>query len=101
MRPTLLLGPGDTNLSSCGTVVSLLQGTVPLVPHGGVSMVDVRDAAQAFVAAMQQQGAAGKTYLLTGANMPCAAYFELVGDVAGVCICWWGFYFIFSPWGVC
>lgn len=87
MRPSLLLGPGDARLSSCGTVLSLMQQTVPVVPCGGVAVVDVRDTAAAFVAAMRCAGAGGHTYLLSACNMPCADYFAMVCKTAGVCGC--------------
>ena len=84
MRPSLLLGPGDTRLSSCGTVLGLMQGQVPVVPGGGVSIVDVRDASAAFLAAMRSAVAPGRTYLLSAANMPCSDYFSTVCRAAEV-----------------
>lgn len=84
MRPSLLLGPGDCRLSSCGTVLRLLQRGVPLVPSGGVSVVDVRDVAAACVVAMHTAAAAGGTYLLSSANMPCGEYFDMVCKAGGV-----------------
>lgn len=91
MRPSLVLGPGDTRLSSCGTVLSLMEGRVPLLPRGGVAVVDVRDAAAAFVVAMGASGAVGRTFLLSAANMPCAEYFALVceaAEVGGCALSW-------------
>lgn len=68
MRPTLLLGPGDRRLSSCRLVADLLRGRVPLCPSGGLSFVDVRDAADAFFSAMAVDEPRG-SYLLGAVNM--------------------------------
>eukprot|EP00898_Chlorokybus_atmophyticus_P004473 jgi/Chlat1/5026/Chrsp32S08953 len=79
MRPTLLLGPGDWRLSSSRTVLDLLTGQVPLIPSGGLSLVDVRDAAVAFVEAMRS-GRPDATYLLGAGNLTLADYFGRVPD---------------------
>jgi len=55
MRPTLVLGPGDDRRSSVTLIDEFLKGRIPLVPSGGLSYVDVRDAAAAFRAAMAHQ----------------------------------------------
>ena len=52
LNPSLLLGPGDERLSSTWTVMKFLQRDLPAMPGGGISFVDVRDAADAFVAAL-------------------------------------------------
>lgn len=83
MRPTLLLGPGDRRLSSCRSVLDLLRRKVPFVPPGGFSMVDVRDVAAAFLAAMKR-GRPGEAYLLGAKNMTVAEYFARVEKLSGV-----------------
>src|SRR5262249_824757 len=50
--PSLLLGPGDARQSSTGDVLKFLTRSIPIVPSGGLSLVDVRDAADALVRAM-------------------------------------------------
>ncbi|CAI7832945.1 unnamed protein product, partial [Closterium sp. NIES-53] len=50
---TLHPPPGDYRLSSCRTVLDIMERRIPFVPHGGLSFVDVRDVASAFIAAMQ------------------------------------------------
>ena len=50
LNPSLLLGPGDDRLSSTWTVMKFLQRDIPAMPGGGICFVDVRDAAEAFVA---------------------------------------------------
>jgi dihydroflavonol-4-reductase len=83
MRPTLLLGPGDHRQSSTGDVVLFMQGAVPSLLPGGLSFVDVRDVADAFVAAMEQ-APPGSKYLLGAANMSLERFFEHLEDLTGV-----------------
>src|SRR5262249_43835745 len=67
INPSLLLGPGDRRGSSTGDVRKFLCRELPAVPAGGLSLVDVRDAAAAAVAAMAK-GRPGARYLLGGPN---------------------------------
>jgi dihydroflavonol-4-reductase len=81
-NPSLLLGPGDTRLSSTWTVVKFLQRDLPAMPNGGISFVDVRDAAQAFVAALTRGELYGKH--LMGVNLSMAEFFERLERLTGV-----------------
>jgi len=83
MRPTLLLGPGDWRGSSTNDVVLFLKGEIPAVMSGGISFVDVRDAADAFVRAMER-GTPGEAYLLGAVNLALAEYFERLETISGV-----------------
>jgi dihydroflavonol-4-reductase len=74
VNPSLLLGPGDRRRSSTGDVLRFLKRQIPIVPDGGVSFVDVRDAAQATIAAMER-GRPGERYLLGGPNWSCKEFF--------------------------
>lgn len=67
LNPSLLLGPGDERLSSTKVVLDFLARKISAVPKGGLSFVDVRDAAQAFRAAMAS-GRNGERYLLGAVN---------------------------------
>ena len=85
LNPSLLLGPGDTRGSSTGDVLRFLKRQIPFVPTGGISFVDVRDAAVAFVAAAER-GRPGERYLLGGPNWTFATFFgrlERLAKVAG------------------
>jgi len=86
MRPSLLLGPGDRRLSSCRLVADLLRRRVPLCPTGGLSFVDVRDCAGAFLSAMNQPADApsGRTYLVGGHNVSLRELLALVEAQSGV-----------------
>jgi dihydroflavonol-4-reductase len=74
MNPSLLLGPGDERLSSTRVILDFLSRKIPVVPKGGLSFVDVRDAAQAFRVAARQ-GVHGERYLLGAANWTFAEFF--------------------------
>lgn len=67
MNPSLLLGPGDDRLSSTKVVLDFMARKISAVPSGGLSFVDVRDAAQTFQVAMKK-GRHGERYLLGAAN---------------------------------
>lgn len=74
LNPSLLLGPGDDRLSSTEDVLKFLAEDIPAIPSGGMNFVDVRDAAPAFHAAMQN-GTPGENYLLGGPNWTLERFF--------------------------
>lgn len=82
LNPSLLLGPGDDRLSSTWTVMRFLQRDLPAMPNGGISFVDVRDAAEAFVAALDRGELGGKH--LMGVNMSMSEFFERLERISGV-----------------
>jgi dihydroflavonol-4-reductase len=83
VNPSLLLGPGDLNSSSTEDVRLLLEGGVPAVPAGGLSFVDVRDAAEAMRLAMER-GRPGHRYLIGGCNLTVRDFFARVARISGV-----------------
>jgi dihydroflavonol-4-reductase len=83
LNPSLLLGPGDARLSSTDVVFKFLERRIPAMPSGGLSFVDVRDAAQAFAAALER-GRAGERYLLGATNMTFADFFGRLSRISGV-----------------
>lgn len=82
LNPSLLLGPGDDRLSSTWTVSKFLQGDIPSMPNGGLSFVDVRDAAKAFAAALTRGEPYGRHLL--GVNMTLAEMYERLERLTGV-----------------
>lgn len=82
MRPTLLLGPGDRRQSSTGDVVLFMKKKIPTVPSGGMSFVDVRDAADAFILAMDEADP-GEKYLLGSENLTLEAFFAKLERLTG------------------
>ena len=83
LNPSLLLGPGDSRLSSTQDVYRFLLGRIPVMPRGGISFVDVRDAAQAFVAALTR-GNVGERHLLGAVNWEFTEFFGRLSRLAKV-----------------
>ena len=83
LNPSLLLGPGDERLSSTDVVWKFLERRIPSLPGGGLSFVDVRDAAAAFAAALER-GRPGERYLLGGANMTFADFLRRLERISHV-----------------
>ncbi len=75
LNPSLLLGPGDERLSSTKVVLDFMARKIAAVPNGGLSFVDVRDTAQAFIAAMKK-GRHGQRYLLGAVNWTFVKFFD-------------------------
>ncbi|MEN9797415.1 MAG: hypothetical protein RL653_1111 [Pseudomonadota bacterium] len=82
LNPSLLMGPGDERLSSTWTVAKFLNGELPSLPGGGMSFVDVRDAADAFVAALTRGDMYGRHLL--GVNMTMDEFFGRISRLSGV-----------------
>lgn len=82
LNPSLLMGPGDERLSSTWTVQKFLQRELPALPGGGLSFVDARDAAEAFVAALTRGEVYGRH--LMGVNMSLAEFFHRLERMTGV-----------------
>ena len=83
MNPTLLLGPNDERLSSTKVVLDFLARKIPYTPGGGLSIVDTRDVAPAFIKALDQ-GRHQEKYLLGAANMTFAEFFGRLERISGV-----------------
>jgi dihydroflavonol-4-reductase len=83
LNPSLLLGPGDARLSSTDVVFKFMEKRIPAMPTGGLSFVDVRDAASAFAAALVK-GRPGERYLLGGANMTFRDFFARLERLTGI-----------------
>ena len=86
MRPTMMLGPGDHLFRSTGLVVSFLKGSIPMVPSGGASFLDVRDSAAMFKAAMELEELPrpNPTYTLGAHNCTVRELFALFAKHTGV-----------------
>lgn len=83
MRPTLLLGPGDRRQSSTGDVVNFLKKNIPTSMSGGISFVDARDTATAFILAMDK-APTGRTYLLGACNLTLVDFFKRLATISGI-----------------
>lgn len=83
VNPTLLLGPGDLRGSSTEDVRLFLEHKIPVVPPGGMSFVDARDAAEAMRLAMEK-GQPGERYLVGACNLTLREFFRRLERVSGV-----------------
>lgn len=83
MNPSLLLGPEDDRLSSTKPVLDFLGRKIPFTPSGGLNFVDARDAAAAFLSALEK-GRHQEKYLLGAANLTFADFFGRLERLSGV-----------------
>lgn len=83
LNPSLLLGPDDERLSSTKPVLDFLGRKIPYCPGGGLNFVDARDAAAAFIAALEK-GQHQEKYLLGAANMTFEQFFGKLERLSGV-----------------
>lgn len=83
LNPSLLLGPDDERLSSTKPVLDFLARKIPYTPSGGLNFVDVRDAAAAFISALEK-GQHQEKYLLGGENMTFEQFFGRLERLSGV-----------------
>jgi nucleoside-diphosphate-sugar epimerase len=83
VNPSLLLGPGDLRGSSTGDIRRFLDGEVIAAPRGGIAVVDVRDAAQAMIAAMSR-GRPAERYVLNAANVSVPTFLDRLERISGV-----------------
>jgi dihydroflavonol-4-reductase len=83
MNPSLLLGPDDDRLSSTKVVLDFMARKIVAVPSGGLSFVDVRDTAAAFIAAMKK-GRNGERYLLGAVNWTFQRFFDRLARLTKV-----------------
>lgn len=83
LNPTLLLGPGDERLSSTKVVLDFLGRKIPYCPSGGLSVVDNRDVAKAFINSIEK-GRHKEKYLLGSGNMTFADFFGRLSRLSGI-----------------
>jgi len=83
MNPSLLLGPDDERLSSTKPVLDFLARKIPYTPGGGLNFVDARDAAAAFITALEK-GRHQEKYLLGAANMTFPEFFGRLERLSGI-----------------
>ena len=81
--PTAVFGPGDVKPTTGLTLLALARGLLPTYVEGRTNIVDVRDVAQAHVAALAS-GRGGERYILGGHNPTVGATLGLAARLAGV-----------------
>lgn len=83
LNPSLLLGSGDDRLSSTKVVLDFMAQKLPITPGGGLNFVDARDAATAFLNAIDK-GRHQERYLLGAVNWTVKEFFSRLERLTGV-----------------
>ena len=83
LNPSLLLGSGDERLSSTKVILDFMAKKLPITTAGGLNFVDARDAANAFVQALDK-GRHQERYLLGAVNWTFAEFFKRLERLTGV-----------------
>jgi dihydroflavonol-4-reductase len=81
--PTAVFGPGDVKPTTGVALLALARGLLPTYVEGRSNIVDVRDVAQAHIAALEL-GRSGERYILGGHNTTVGATLRLAARLAGV-----------------
>ncbi|HOT83201.1 MAG TPA: NAD-dependent epimerase/dehydratase family protein [Candidatus Defluviicoccus seviourii] len=80
INPAAMLGPllDDDPGTSVATLIPMLTGRMPMVPEITLEYVDVRDVAEAHVAALTSSEAGGQRHILAGSSL---SLWEIAGIV--------------------
>ncbi len=85
LHPSGIVGPmehtgGYNNIVAA--VKGYLEGKIPMCPRGGYDLVDVRDVANACIAAVDH-GRVGETYILSGKHYEFSQIFAMLRHMTG------------------
>ena len=80
VNPSVVLGPRDANLQNSRIILEVRRGLIPLVPPGGVNIVDAVDLGRGHVLALHR-GRTGHRYLLAGHNIANLALAQVIARV--------------------
>ncbi|HEY4687942.1 MAG TPA: NAD-dependent epimerase/dehydratase family protein [Anaerolineae bacterium] len=81
--PTVVFGPGDVHLSISKPLLAIARGQVKFSLNGVINVIDVRDVAQAHVAAAER-GRVGERYILGGRNVSLRDFITMAARVSNV-----------------
>jgi dihydroflavonol-4-reductase len=82
VNPAVVLGPRDVNMISGSLIIEAARRSLPAVPPGGVSVIDVADTCAAHIAAAER-GRTGERYILTAENLWYSELFATIAKVVG------------------
>jgi dihydroflavonol-4-reductase len=82
VNPAVVMGPRDVNLISSSLIVEAARRSIPIIPPGGVSVIDVADVCEAHIAAAER-GHAGERYILTAENLWHEQLLGVIADAVG------------------
>ena len=86
INPGVVIGKGEnvpvvTN-SATESISSIYDGRIPLYPSGGLSLVDIQDAARAHIEAWRK-GEKGERYIVVSGNLSYGELFAMVRELPG------------------
>jgi len=82
VNPTAVLGPGDVHLTVAAALLAAARGRMPFWIEAPINVVDVRDVAQAQLAAAAR-GEVGERYILGGHNVTVRLLLEVLAELVG------------------
>ncbi len=82
LNPTAVFGPGDVHLTMGQLLIMVARGQALAWLPGEINVVDVRDVAQAHIAAVDS-GLSGERYILGGHNFTVKEALEETARIAG------------------
>jgi len=82
VNPASVFGAGDHYLNTGRIVIEYGRGRIPVVPPGGMCVVDVDAVAQGHLLAAER-GCAGERYILGGENLSHLAIATTIAEVSG------------------
>ncbi len=84
VNPGVLIGPEDHEASIMGRFcLRFWKGRIPLIPPGGLNLVDVRDVAVGHLLAAER-GRSGRRYIMGGENLSFPALMRTMASVANM-----------------
>lgn len=83
VNPSVVVGPGDLYLASCGFVVMYCKRRYPGYIDGGINLVSVEDVAEGHLLAAEK-GRPGERYVLANENYSIKELFLLLEKVTGI-----------------
>lgn len=84
LSPSFVLGPDDINFNTSELVDAVQRRRLPVCPKGGVNPIDVRDIAQAYVAALDHPAPAPHYILASRENLTLKDFIGRVAVLAKV-----------------
>jgi dihydroflavonol-4-reductase len=83
VNPTVVMGQRDTYLQNSRIILEVARGRIPLIPPGGINVVDALDLARGHLLAFEA-GRPGERYLLAGHNVSNVALANEIAEVLSV-----------------
>lgn len=83
VNPSIVLGPRDVTRYNSRVILEVQAGRLPLVPPGGINVVDALDVARGHLLALER-GRPGERYLLAGHDITLLELTRRIAAVLGV-----------------